>query len=62
MEFYQGYIWRKSYENERQSIYTDTMSLIERNNRQLWIVGILITMDVIVFYSTFEGGHIGIGL
>ena len=56
------YIWRKSYENERPSIYTDTISLIERNNRQLWIVGILIVMDTIVFYSTFNGGYIGIGL
>jgi hypothetical protein len=29
------YIWRKSYEDKRPSIYTDTRSLIERNNRQI---------------------------
>ena len=32
------FIWRKSYEDEKPHIYTDTKSLIERNNRQLEIL------------------------
>jgi hypothetical protein len=50
------YIWRKPYENERQSIYTDTKSLIERNNRLIKTVGILVPLEIVVFYRVFESG------
>lgn len=48
------YIWRKSYQDERPSIYTDTKSLIERNNRQIMTVGILVLVELLIFYSAFE--------
>ncbi|OEC85832.1 MULTISPECIES: DUF2812 domain-containing protein [Methanobacterium] len=48
------YIWRKPYENERQSIYTDTKSLIERNNRLIKTVGILVPLEIVVFYLLLE--------
>ncbi|MDP3066941.1 MAG: DUF2812 domain-containing protein [Methanobacteriaceae archaeon] len=40
------FIWSKSYENERPSIYTDTKSLIEKNNRQIRTVifGVFVTL------------------
>ena len=43
------FIWRKSYENEMPSIYTDTESLIEKNNRQIRTVifGIFVTLFLI---------------
>jgi hypothetical protein len=50
------YIWRKPYEDERPNIYTDTKSLIERNNRQLMTVGILVPVEIFIFYSAFESG------
>ena len=43
------FIWRKSYENERPSIYTDTKSLIERNNRQIRSIIIMVPATIILF-------------
>jgi len=43
------FIWRKSYENERPSIYTDTKSLIERNNRQIRSIIIMVPVTIIFF-------------
>ena len=54
------YIWRKIYENERPSIYTDMESLIERNNRQLMTVGILLPFEIIIFYTILENGSSGV--
>jgi hypothetical protein len=48
------YIWRKTYENERPDIYTDTKSLIERNNRLLKTVGILVPLEIFIFYMLLE--------
>ena len=50
------YIWRKPYENEKPDIYTDTKSLIERNNRLLKTVGILVLLEIFIFYRTSVGG------
>ncbi len=44
------YIWRKSYENERPTIYTDTKSLVERNNRQIRNVFIGVFISLILLY------------
>ena len=43
------FIWRKSYEDERPCIYTDTRSLIEKNNRQIRTVifGVFVTLCII---------------
>lgn len=43
------FIWRKSYQNERPNIYTDTKSLIERTRRQIRTVifGIVVTLIII---------------
>lgn len=52
------FIWRKPYENERPSIYTDTKSLIEKNNRQIRTVifGVFVTLFLLslVFISNFD--------
>ncbi len=52
------FIWRKSYENERPSIYTDTKSLIEKNNRQIRTVifGVFVTLFLLslVLISNFD--------
>ncbi len=47
------FIWRKPYEDERPNIYTDTKSLIERNNRQIRTVifGVLVTLFLIALVS-----------
>jgi len=47
----QWLIWRKSYENERPNIFTDTKSLIERNSRQIRnvIIGVFISLIVLYF-------------
>lgn len=50
------YIWYKSYKNERPTIYTDTRSLIERNNRQLRTVGLVVPVEIFVFYMMLESG------
>ena len=50
------YIWRKPYETERPSIYTDTKSLIERNNRLIKTVGILVPLEIVILYRVFESG------
>ena len=45
------FIWRKSYGNKKPSIYTDTRSLIERNNRQIRniSIGALISLILLSF-------------
>ena len=52
------FIWRKPYENERPSIYTDTKSLIEKNNRQIRTVifGVFVTLFLLslVLISNFD--------
>jgi hypothetical protein len=48
------FIWRKSYQDERPHIYTDTKSLIERNNRQIWTVGLVVPVEIFVFYMVLE--------
>lgn len=50
------YMWRKSYDNERPNIYTDAKSLIERNNRQLMTVGILLPFEIVVINSLLKNG------
>ena len=44
------YIWRKSYEDKRPRIYTDTKSLIERNNRQIRNISIGAFISLILLY------------
>ena len=53
-KFVPWYIWRKPYDDERPDIYTDTKSLIERNNRQLKTVGIIVPLEIFVFYMLLE--------
>lgn len=56
------FIWRKSYENERPNIYTDTKSLIERIKRQIRTVifGIAVTLILIsvLLISNFYGSKL----
>lgn len=53
------FIWRKPYENKRPSIYTDTKSLIEKNNRQIRTVifGVFVTLFIIsiLLIGNFDG-------
>ncbi len=53
------FIWRKPYEDERPNIYTDTRSLIEKNNRQIRTVifGVFVTLFLLslVLISNFDG-------
>jgi hypothetical protein len=44
------YVWRKSYEDKRPSIYTDTKSFIERNNRQIRNISIGALISLILLY------------
>jgi hypothetical protein len=53
------YIWRKSYEDERPNIYTDTKSLIERNNRQIRNVIIGVFISLILLYFVLIGNFDG---
>jgi hypothetical protein len=48
------YIWRKSYKNERPNIYTDTKSLIERNNRLLKTMGIVLPTQFFMIYLALK--------
>jgi hypothetical protein len=52
------FIWSKSYQNERPNIYTDTKSLIERNNRQIKTVifGVFVTLFLlsVLLISNFD--------
>lgn len=52
------FIWRKPYEDERPNIYTDTKSLIEKNNRQIRTVifGVFVTLFLLslVLISNFD--------
>lgn len=50
------FIWRKPYQDERPHIYTDTKSLIERNNRQMWTVGILLPVEIFIFCMVLMHG------
>lgn len=43
------FIWRKSYQDERPSVYTDTKSLIERNNRQIRSIIIMVPVTLLIF-------------
>jgi hypothetical protein len=45
------FIWRKAYGDERPHIFTDTKSLIERNNRQIRniYIGALISLILLYF-------------
>lgn len=44
------YVWRKPYEDNKPSIYTDTISLIERNNRQIRNISIGALISLILLY------------
>jgi len=44
------YVWRKPYEDYKPSIYTDTISLIERNNRQIRNISIGALISLILLY------------
>ncbi len=48
------YIWRKSYEDKRPNIYTDTKSLIERNNRLLMTVGLILPSQLFLIYLVLK--------
>ena len=56
------FIWRKPYEDEKPNIYTDTKSLIERNNRQIRTIsfGVLITLILlyIVLINNFDNSKL----
>jgi hypothetical protein len=53
------FIWRKPYEDERPNIYTDTKSLIERNNRQIRNVIIGVFISLILLYFVLIGNFDG---
>jgi hypothetical protein len=44
------YVWRKPYEDNKPSIYTDTKSLTERNNRQIGNISIGALISLILLY------------
>lgn len=44
------FIWRKSYSTKRPSIYSDTKSLIERNNQQIRNMSIITLFTLILLY------------
>lgn len=52
------FIWSKSYQNEKPNIYTDTKSLIERNNRTIRniIFGVFLSIFLLclVLVSNFD--------
>ncbi len=52
------YLWMKPYETERPEIFTDTQSLIERNNRMIKVLfpmfGILLALFVILLSTRIE--------
>lgn len=50
------HIWRKYYDDKRPSIYTDTRSLIERNNRQIRNIGFGALISLILLYLTLVTG------
>lgn len=50
------YVWRKAYEDKRPSIYTDTRSLIERNNRQIRNIGLGVLISLILLYLVLITG------
>lgn len=50
------YIWRKSYADKRPSIYTDTRSLIERNNRQIRNIGLGAVISLILLFLVLIAG------
>lgn len=50
------YIWRKSYVDKRPSIYTDTRSLIERNNRQIKNISLGALISLFLLYSALITG------
>ncbi|MFA7725606.1 MAG: DUF2812 domain-containing protein [Candidatus Izemoplasmatales bacterium] len=43
------YLWKKGYNNERPSIFTDKQSLIDRNHRLLLFHGIILITQIPVF-------------
>ena len=49
------FIWSKSYEDERPHIYTDTKSLIERNNRTIINVLFGVFLSVFILYLVLIG-------
>jgi hypothetical protein len=50
------YVWRKSYEDKKPGIYTDTRSLIERNNRQIRNIGFGAIISLILLSSVLITG------
>ncbi|EKQ51842.1 MAG: Protein of unknown function (DUF2812) [Methanobacterium sp. Maddingley MBC34] len=50
------YVWRKSYEDKKPCIYTDTRSLIERNNRQIRNIGFGAIISLILLSSVLITG------
>ena len=40
------HFWRASYAGARPEIYTDTESLIDRNKRQMWLLGLLLFVQL----------------
>lgn len=50
------YVWRKSYADKRPSIYTDTRSLIERNNRQIRNISLGALLSLILLYLALITG------
>jgi len=53
------HIWRKSYENKKPRIYTDTRSLIERNNRQIRNISFGVLISLILLYLVLVTGFDG---
>ncbi|GAU77916.1 DUF2812 domain-containing protein [Fusibacter sp. 3D3] len=55
------YLWQKSYETQRPSIFTDKQSLIERNNRLLKFAIIIasaqIPLAIIVLSNAMQWAH-----
>jgi hypothetical protein len=50
------YIWRKSYDDKKPRIYTDTRSLIERNNRQIRNISLGALISLILLYLVLITG------
>ncbi|MFA9558984.1 DUF2812 domain-containing protein [Evansella sp. AB-rgal1] len=54
------YIWKKEYEKERPSIYTDYNSLIERNNRLIGMLKPMFSFLIFIFLFLvfFRSNHV----
>ena len=52
------YIWRMAYDAERPEIYTDSDSLISRNNRLMGVLGATVAMQLPLYFVLIGGTYL----